>query len=160
MMRSSAPPVHSSKTLKVTVTYLNLSTLVEPAPTIPSQISNLTLLRTKTLPFLFIVIFTTRSVNLGCGMNDAGCPTQISMPSLQTMRLQFMCSTSKAHQPDMSNWTTVSPARSRSHILDYCRNISAVSLVPGSCIGQYVKPNHKAQTGSGSIRVRSITQLR
>ena len=51
MIRAStlplAPPVRSDKTLKVTVTYLNLSTLVEPAPVIPSQISNLTLLRAK-----------------------------------------------------------------------------------------------------------------
>ena len=51
MIRSStlpsAPPVQSDKTLEVTVSYLNLNTLVEPAPTIPSQISNLTLLRAK-----------------------------------------------------------------------------------------------------------------
>ena len=51
MIRSSAlpsaPPVHPDKTLEVTVTYLNLNTLVEAAPTIPSQISNLTLLRAK-----------------------------------------------------------------------------------------------------------------
>tara|TARA_Y100000588_G_scaffold241404_1_gene255256 strand:+ start:803 stop:1381 length:579 start_codon:yes stop_codon:yes gene_type:complete len=51
MIRSSAlpspPPVHPDKTLEVTVTYLNLNTLAEPAPTIPSQISNLSLLRAK-----------------------------------------------------------------------------------------------------------------
>ena len=51
MIRAStlplAPPVRSDKTLKVTVTYLNLSTLVEPAPVLPSQISNLTLLSAK-----------------------------------------------------------------------------------------------------------------
>ncbi len=51
MIRSSAlpsaPPIHSDKSLKVTVRYLNLSTQVEPAPTIPLQISNVTLLLTK-----------------------------------------------------------------------------------------------------------------
>jgi hypothetical protein len=51
MIRSSAlpsaPPVHPDKTLKVTVTYLNLSRLTESAPAILSQISSLTLPRTK-----------------------------------------------------------------------------------------------------------------
>ena len=51
MIRSSklpsAPTVRSDNTLKITVSYLKLNTLVEPAPPVPSQISNLTLLRTK-----------------------------------------------------------------------------------------------------------------